>query len=121
MTSTDPQSRPPRPRPKHLMDPANPQRPMSPRPGMSLTTVQMWVLSVLAVSTLLHMSLAVLLAALYVGDDRPDAQIGLVVIAGLFGVFAVAAGAAIHRKKILSWWLLLGWVPSIAGAVYLFA
>jgi hypothetical protein len=119
MSTTEP--RPPqRPRPKHLMDPANPQRPVASRPGMSLTTVQMWVMSVLAVSTLLHMSLAVLLGAFYVDSDRLDAQIGLLVIAGLFGVFAVAAGAAIHRKRILSWWLLLGWIPAVAGAFYLF-
>ena len=101
------------------MDPANP-RPRPGRPGPSLTHVQMWVLSVLAVSTLLHFAAGLVLAAFYVDDDRTDAQVGLLVLAGIFGVISVAAGAAIHRKPLVSWWLLLGWIPALVGAYFLF-
>lgn len=121
MTDPDPRpaATPPR-RAKHLMDPSNPRPRVSSRRAMSLTHVQMWVMSVLAVTTILHMSAGVVGAALYVPDDRLDAQIGLLVIAGLFGVGSVLAGAAIHQKRLLSWWLLLGSVPALIGAYFLF-
>ena len=117
---TGPVAPPPRRRRKHLIDPSNPQPRPSARRGMSLTTVQMWVASVLVVSTMLHMSVGVVGTAFYVDDDRLDAQIGLLVVAGLFGVSAVVAGAAIHRKPLLSWWLMLGWLPALTGAYFLF-
>jgi hypothetical protein len=115
---TDPDVRPttrPRPR-RHLMDPDNPAPPQ--RYSMSLSRVQIWVLSTLAVTTILHLSAGVVLAALFA--DRPDARIGLLVIGGLFGVVAVAAGLAIHRRSLLSWWLLLGWIPAAIGAYVAF-
>jgi hypothetical protein len=65
------------------MDPNNPQ-PMR-RDSMSLNRVQTWVLSTLAVITILHMSAGLVLAALVA--DTVDACIGLLVIAGLFGSF----------------------------------
>jgi hypothetical protein len=106
---------PPRPR-KHLMDPNNPRPPQ--RYSTSLSTVQTWVLSTLAVTTILHLSAGLVVAGLFA--DRIDAKIGLLVIGGLFGVVAVAAGLAIHRRPLLSWWLLLGWIPAIVGAYIAF-
>lgn len=106
---------PPRPR-KHLMDPNNPRPPQ--RYSTSLSTVQTWVLSTLAVTTILHLSAGLVVAALF--SHRLDAKIGLLVIGGLFGVVAVAAGLAIHRRRILNWWLLLGWIPAIVGAYIAF-
>lgn len=83
---------------------------------MSLTQVQRWVLSALAVTTILHLSVGLVLAAMFLADDRGlDAQIGLNVIAAAFGVIAVAVGRAIHGKPFLSAWLLLGLVPGIVG------
>ncbi len=108
----------PRRRQRHLMDPNNPV-PRRADP-MSLSTVQKWVLSTLAVTTILHMSAGLVLSAMYVGDEHLDGQIGLLVIAGLFGVMSVAAGLAIHKQKLLSWWLLLGWVPTLVGAYFVF-
>ena len=88
------------------MDPANP-RPQQ-QGGMSLTSVQRWVLSVLAVTTILHLSAGLVVAAMFSPDSRPDAQIGLNILATLTAVGAVAAGRGIHGKTPLSWWLLLG-------------
>jgi hypothetical protein len=115
MTDPDDQRTTPRPR-RHLMDPNNPRPPQ--RYSMSLSRVQTWVLSTLAVTTILHLSAGVVVAALFA--DRQDARIGLLVISGLFGVVAVAAGLAIHKRSLLSGWLLLGGVPAVIGAYFVF-
>ena len=102
---------------RHLIDLDNPPPP-SPKYSMSLNRVQTWVLSTLAVATILHMSAGLVVAALFA--PRMDAKVGLLVIGGLFGVVSVAAGLAIHRRRILSWWLLLGWIPAVVGAYLAF-
>ena len=80
-----------------------------------LARVQRWVMSVLAVTTIVHLVVGLVVAAVML-DDAPDtSRIGLNVIAGIFGAFAVAAGLAIHGRRILSPWLLLGVVPTAIG------
>lgn len=106
------------PRPKHLLDPDNP-RPRRNDP-MSLSSVQTWVLSTLAVTTILHLAAGLVVAAAFLDPARPGARIGLLVIAGLFGVVAVASGLAIHRHRLLSWWLFPGWTPAVVGAYLIF-
>lgn len=109
---------PPRKRPRHLMDPANPRREVVRSPGsgpMHLEPVQKWVLSVLAATTVAHLAVGIVIAALYVDESRPGARIGLNVIAAAFGVVAVAVFRAIHQKKAASAWLLLGVLPGIVG------
>ena len=107
-------NRTPRPR-KHLMTPGQPQRRPDP---MSLTRVQRWVMSVLVVSTILHLAAGLVIAAMYV--DTRDSQIGLLAIAGAFGLIAVAVGLLIHQRKPLSPWLALGLLPSAVGAALIF-
>jgi uncharacterized membrane protein len=109
-------SQPPR-RARHLMDPSKPRPPTSPEDLARLDRVQKWVLSVLAVTTISHLALGLVLAALLITDDNRVAQIGLCVIAGITGVVAVAAGFAIHRKSPANPWLLLGLLPAIVGLV----
>lgn len=100
--------------PRHLLDPDNPR----PQRGTSasLERVQKWVLSTLAVTTILHLSAGLVVAAAVMNDDRVAARVGLVVLAGAFGVVAVASGLAIHRHRLLTWWLLLGLLPVLVGA-----
>src|SRR4051794_164115 len=102
------------------MDPANPHREVR-RAGdsgpMHLEPVQKWVLSALAFTTIIHLSAGLVIAAVYIDHDRPDARIGLNVIAAAFGVVAVAVFRAIHQKKLASPWLLLGVIPGIVGLV----
>ena len=107
---------PPAPRrARHLMDPANP-RPAPSRPGgMGIEGVQKWVLSALAATTVLHLSVGIVVAAIYVDASQDAARIGLNVIASAFGVIAFALALAIHRKSLLSPWLLLGLVPGAIG------
>ena len=57
---------------------------------MHLEPVQKWVLSILAATTIVHLAGGLVIAAMYVDDDRTDAQVGLNVLAGAFGVIAVA-------------------------------
>lgn len=112
----------PRKRPRHLIDPD------APRPARdlaaerrSLTRVQQWVFSALAVTTILHLSGGLVLAAMFLPEERGvGAQIGLNVIAAAFGVMAVAVGLAIHKRSPLSPWLLVGVVPGIVGSVLTF-
>lgn len=87
MTSSQPR--------RHLLDPDNP-RPRRADP-MSLSSVQTWVLSVLTVTTILHLAAGFAVAAAFLDPARPGARIGLLIIAGAFGVIAVASGLAIHR------------------------
>ncbi len=109
------QTVPPRPR-KHLMTPGQ-SRPRYREP-MSLSRVQRWVLSTLAATTILHMSAGLVVAAAF--STRLDAKIGLLVIAGAFGVLAVLAALVIHKQRLLSPWLVLGVLPSVIGAWFVF-
>jgi len=108
---------PSRRRPRHLIDPSDLGRPRDvAAERRSLTRVQQWVMSVLAVTTILHMSAGLVLAARFLPDERGvGAQIGLDVIASIFGVLAVAAGLAIHRRSVRSPWLALGLLPGLVG------
>jgi len=87
---------------------------------MTVGQVQKWVVSVLAVTTIAHMSAGLVFAALFVHEPRPGAQMGLLVIAGLFGVIGVVAARAIHEKHPLSPWLILGFLPTLIGTYLAF-
>lgn len=106
----------PRKLPRHLMDPDAPRRPRNVAAEQRrLTTVQRWVMSVLVVTTILHLSFGVVVAAMFLPRPVLSAQIGLNVIAAAFGVMAVAAGLLIHGRRPLSPWLLLGVIPGVIG------
>ena len=87
---------------------------------MSLSEVQKWVLSTLAVVTIEHLAAGLVIAALFMDESRVDSRVGLLVIAGLFGVIAVVTARVIHQKRLLSVWLLLGFVPTVVGAYLAF-
>ena len=99
------------------MDPNQPRKPTTPEDLARLARVQKWVLSVLAVTTIGHLALGLVLAALLITEDNQGAQIGLCVIAGITGTVAVAAGFAIHQKNPITPWLLLGVTPGVVGLV----
>jgi len=101
---------------RHLMDPDAP-RPVrdSARSERNLTRVQRWVMSALAVTTILHLSAGLIFAAVFLDDPRPGAEVGLNLIAAAFGVLAVAAALGIHGRRILSPWLALGLLPGLIG------
>lgn len=106
----------PAPRRRHLMDP-NAPRPVrdAAQEQRNLSRVQKWVMSSLAVTTILHLCVGLILAAIFLDDPSPGARVGLNLIAAAFGVIAIAAFRAIHGKRVLSPWLLLGLIPGAIG------
>ena len=109
-------------RPRHLLDPNDLQQShrRSQSSQQSLTNVQRWVMSVLAVTTILHLSAGLALAAVFMDLAQTQARVGLNVIAGIIGVLAVVAARLIHQKSPLSPWLLLGVVPGLVGLFFTF-
>jgi hypothetical protein len=96
------------------MDPDNPVRPVN---DHRLTQVQRWVVSVLAVTTILHMSVGLVIGAWFIDEDAVASRVGLCIIGGLFGVVAAGVGRLIHQKPILSPWLAVGFLPGLIGIV----
>jgi len=96
------------------MDPANPVRQVNDR---SLTQVQRWVMSALAVVTILHLSVGMVIGAWFIDESADLSRFGLCVIGGLFGIVAAAVGRLIHQKPIASAWLALGFLPGLVGIV----
>jgi hypothetical protein len=80
---------------------------------MEVERVQRWVLTALMMTT------AVIFAsglALLAGQaDRAGAKPGLITIAAVVGVLAVAAARIIHQKSVLTPLLLLGVLPAAVG------
>ena len=75
-------------------------------------------MSTLAVSTLLHMAVGLVLAAHYV--DEQTSKVGLLVIAGAFGVISMASGLLIHRRSLVHPMMLIGLLPPLVGAWWIF-
>ncbi len=99
------------------MDPNAPRRTLAEqqREQKSLSRVQRWVMSVLAVTTIFHLVVGLIVAAYFLSDPRPGARVGLCLIAGAFGVIAVALAFVIHGKRPLTPWLVVGLVPAAVG------
>ena len=102
------------------MDPSKPRPVTSAEDLARLAQVQRWVLSVLTVTTIGHLSVGLVLAALTITKDSPGAQVGLCVLASITGVVGVAAGIAIHKKSPLRPWLLIGLIPGLVGLALAF-
>jgi hypothetical protein len=100
------------------MDPANPVRQVN---DHHLTQVQRWVVSALAVVTILHLSAGMVIAAYFMDQDALVSRLGLCVIGGAFGVVAAGVGRLIHQKQVLSPWLALGLLPGLVGTVLVLA
>lgn len=101
---------------KHLMDPNAPREIRDVREEKArLTHVQQWVMSVLVVTTVVHLSVALVLGALTLNDPAPGAEVGLIVIATILMVLGLLGARAIHRKNPLSWWLVFGLLPAVVG------
>lgn len=101
---------------KHLMDPNAPREVRDVRQEKAkLSHVQQWVMSVLIVTTVVHLSAGLVIAALTLHDPAPGAQVGLNVIASILMMLGIAGARAIHRKNLLSLWLLAGLLPGAIG------
>ena len=85
---------------------------------MAMGTVQRWVMSALAVTTIGHFAAGLVVAAIFMDGTEQVARIGLVVIAGVVGVLGVAAAFLIHQKSALTPWLVLGLLPLAVGLYF---
>jgi len=97
------------------MEPGQPRKPADPEALLRLQKVQRTVVSVLVVTTVIHLAVGLAIAAVHVDDERVDAQIGLNLVASACMVLGIGAALAIHRQRVLSPWLLLGLLPGIVG------
>lgn len=97
------------------MDPNAPRRAPDPQDLERLQRVQRRVVSVLVVTTVLHLAVGFVIAADHVDADRLDARIGLNVIASAFLLGGIASTLLINRRPWLSPWLLLGLLPAAVG------
>lgn len=100
----------------HLMVPGEPHRPV-PTPA-STRRVQRWVTSVLLFSTVFHLALGLVVAAVVISPSVPGSRIGLLVIAGVMGVLGAVGASAIHQRRPQAPSLVLGVAPALVG-VYL--
>lgn len=74
--------------------------------------MQKWVMSaiVLTTATIFASGLSLLAGQ----SQQPGAEPGLLSIAAVVGVIAIAAVRVINQKSVLTPWLLLGVVPAVA-------
>ncbi|GAA2152078.1 hypothetical protein GCM10009844_35010 [Nocardioides koreensis] len=84
---------------------------------MQVERVQRWVMSalLLTVATIFAGGLSVLAGSV----DRAGAEPGLLGIAGVVGLMAMAGVRIINEKPVLSPWLLLGLLPAAVGSYFL--
>ena len=84
--------------------------------AQSLDHVRRWVMSILVVTTILHLAAGTALIPVVRDDISAVGQVVLLFLAACVGVVAVAAGRLIHQRTPWSLWLLLGLLPAAAGA-----
>ena len=101
----EPSRRTPERRRRHLMDPNAPRPVHDAEAERRLRNVQRWIMSSLAVVTILHMSGGLIAAAIFLPEPTLAAEIGLNLIAGAFASVALGSWLAIHGRSLLSWWL----------------
>jgi len=112
----------PRPakRRRHLMDPDGPKPTFNPYlEDASMIRVQQWVMSTLAVTTFAHLSVGLILAAIFLREPTLAAEIGLNIIAGAFGAIGAVSALAIHKKPLASWWVVVGFVVPAGAGLFL--
>lgn len=97
------------------MDPDAPRKVADPKDLERLHRVQRRVISVLIVTTLIHLTIGLILAADSVDEDRLDAQLGLIVLGAAFYLVGIAAVRAINKVPLLTWWMLTTLIPVAAG------
>ena len=97
------------------MDPNAPRPVAAAGAERSLTTVQRWIMSSLAATTILHLAVGLVIAAVTLPNPTRSAEVGLNAIAAAFGVLAVAVALLIHGRSPWSPWLLLGLLPGVVG------
>lgn len=89
---------------------------------MHITRVQQWVASTLLLVVGLTPAIALAMVSVMMKDEQGmhDNAVGLWVMSPIWGVVTIAGALMIHRRRVLSPWLLLGLVPAAVAAPLLF-
>ncbi len=113
----------PPPRRRGLLDPADLRASHVRSQGSAehLEHVRQWVLSILIVTTILHLAAGTALVPVLREDISTIGKSVLLVISACIGVLAVSAGLLIHRRSPVSAWPLLGLLPAVVGAWFTFS
>lgn len=101
---------------RHLMVPGQPRPPRAATGTMSITTVQRWIMSSLALVTVEHLAAGIVIAAVFTDPSEPGNRIGLLVVATVLAAGGLVAFRLIHQKAPLSPWLALALLPAAIGA-----
>jgi hypothetical protein len=80
---------------------------------MEIERVQRWVMTALMMTTAVIFATG--LALLAGQSDQAGAKPGLITIAAVVGILAVAAARVIHQRSVLTPLLLLGVLPAAIG------
>jgi hypothetical protein len=97
------------------MDPNAPRKAADPKDLERLHRVQRRVASVLIITTLVHLTAGLILAADAITDEKRYAQVILILIGATFYVLGIGGVCAINKKPLLTWWMLTGLIPVAAG------
>lgn len=97
------------------MDPEAPRKVADPKDLERLHRVQRRVASVLIITTLVHLTVGLILAADFVDDDRLDAQLGLILLGAAFYIVGIAAVRGINKKSLITPWMLTAVIPVVVG------
>ncbi|CAN5252496.1 MAG: transcriptional regulator [Nocardioides sp.] len=79
---------------------------------MDVEQVKTWVATSMVMAVVMLHAVAVAALGAF-GPDKGGARVGLFVIASLLSVLAIGAARLIHKKPVLTPWLLAGPVPPL--------
>ena len=89
---------------------------------MHITKVQQWVATALVLVVGMTPAIALAMVSVMMNDEQGmhDNAVGLWVMSPIWGVATIVGALLIHRRRVLSPWLLLGLVPAAVAAPMLF-
>jgi hypothetical protein len=89
---------------------------------LHITKVQQWVASTLVLVVGLTPAIALSLVSVWMTEEpgMRDNAIGLWVMSAVWAAATIAGVLLIHRRSVLSAWLVLALVPPAAAAPFLF-
>ena len=111
--------------PEQLPPPDRPPRPVfrshpSKRRGMKIETVQRWVFAVILIHIGGSPTVALAAYAPHLENTKHSSGVGLWVMSGVVGLATTAGVLLIHQRSLLSPWLIVGLLPMIVSALYVF-
>jgi hypothetical protein len=87
---------------------------------MDIETVKRWVVAVMAIHIGGSPALALAFYGPHFAETKRSSGIGLWVMSGVVGLVTVGGVLLIHRKSLLSPWMILGVLPMGIGGFWLF-